>query len=158
MATDFTRSVIALDVQSVHVDIAAIHRPGHLEPIVFLHGFGSTKEDYADIVRHAGFDGHPFLAYDAPGCGESGCADLSQVSIPFLVETALGVLGSMKIERFHLVGHSTPSASSTTSSSARATRRPTPVPCTRPACVTRSEPRRCAAFSSRWSSSPTTAT
>ncbi len=25
MATDFTRSVIALDVQSVHVDIAAIH-------------------------------------------------------------------------------------------------------------------------------------
>lgn len=106
MATDFTRSVIALDVQGVHVDIAAIHRPGHLEPIVFLHGFGSTKEDYADIVRHAGFDGHPFLAYDAPGCGESGCADLSQVSIPFLVETALGVLGSMKIERFHLVGHS----------------------------------------------------
>jgi hypothetical protein len=26
--------------------------------------------------------------YDAPGCGETACADLSKISIPFLVETA----------------------------------------------------------------------
>jgi len=106
MAKEFNRSVTALEVQGVAVDVAAIHRPGHLEPIVFLHGFGSTKEDYADIVRQAGFNGHPFLAYDAPGCGESRCADLSRVSIPFFVDTAFAVLGSMGIERFHLVGHS----------------------------------------------------
>lgn len=106
MASEFTHSVIAFDVRGVHADVAAIHRPGGLEPIVFLHGFGSTKEDYADIVRHEAFDGHPFLAYDAPGCGESRCADLSRVSIPFLVDTALAMLDTMGIERFHLVGHS----------------------------------------------------
>lgn len=103
---EFTRSTLALRVEGVELDVAAIHRTGHLAPIVFLHGFGSTKEDYADIVRYEAFEGHPFVAYDAPGCGETYCADLSKISIPFLVETALAALGAIGFERFHLVGHS----------------------------------------------------
>ena len=103
---EFTKSTIALQLRDVKLDVAAIHRAGHLAPIVFLHGFGSTKEDYADISRHNAFDGHPFLAYDAPGCGETRCSDLSKISIPFLAGTALAVLESIGFERFHLVGHS----------------------------------------------------
>jgi hypothetical protein len=38
---------------------------------IFLHGFGSSKEDYADVAYHPAFAGRAFLAYDAPGCGES---------------------------------------------------------------------------------------
>ena len=103
---EFTKFTLPLRVTDVKLDVAVIHRTGHLEPIVFLHGFGSTKEDYADITRHCTFDGHPFLAYDAPGCGETRCSDLSKVSIPFLVATAWAVLESIRFERFHLVGHS----------------------------------------------------
>ena len=103
---EFAKSHLSLSVADVALDIATIQRDGALAPIVFLHGFGSTKEDYADIVRHAAFDGRPFLAYDAPGCGESTCTDLAQISIPFLVSTALAVLELHGIERFHLVGHS----------------------------------------------------
>ena len=103
---EFTMSTLALRVADIKLDVAAIHRTGHLEPIVFLHGFSSTKEDYADIVRYSAFNGHPFLAYDAPGCGETRCTDLSKLSVPFLVQTALAVLQSIKFERFHLVGHS----------------------------------------------------
>jgi pimeloyl-ACP methyl ester carboxylesterase len=106
MKLEFIRSLLPLHVDSVDLDIAAIHRTGELDPIVFLHGFGSTKEDYADIVRYSAFAGRPFLAYDAPGCGETRCSDLSQVSIPLLVETALAMLERTKFERFHLVGHS----------------------------------------------------
>jgi pimeloyl-ACP methyl ester carboxylesterase len=106
MEREFVSSVVALDVQGVEVEVAAIHRTGALAPIVFLHGFGSTKEDFADIVRHSAFNGHPFLAYDAPGCGETRCADLSRISIPFLVETAWAMLQRLGFERFHLVGHS----------------------------------------------------
>nr|WP_218177631.1 alpha/beta hydrolase [Pseudomonas gingeri] len=95
-----------LIVEGVELNIEAIHRDGERAPIVFLHGFGSTKEDYADIVRHSAFAGHPFVAYDAPGCGESRCADLSKISIHFLLQTALQVLDHFDIERFHLVGHS----------------------------------------------------
>jgi pimeloyl-ACP methyl ester carboxylesterase len=103
---EFTKSTIPLQLRDIKLDVAVIHRSGHLEPIVFLHGFGSTKEDYADITRYGAFDGQPFLAYDAPGCGETRCSDLSTISIPFLVETARAVLESIGFERFHLVGHS----------------------------------------------------
>lgn len=106
MASEFVKSVVPLRVDGVEVDVAAIHRGGSLEPIVFLHGFGSTKEDYADIVRYEAFNGHPFLAYDAPGCGETNCADLSRISSPFLVETARAMVAAMGFVRFHLVGHS----------------------------------------------------
>jgi pimeloyl-ACP methyl ester carboxylesterase len=102
----FTNDHVPLVVDGVKLDIAAIQRPGTKAPILFLHGFGSTKEDYADIVRHAAFDGRPFIAYDAPGCGETQCSDLAQVSIPLLVKTADAMLAHFGIERFHLVGHS----------------------------------------------------
>jgi len=103
---EFEKSQIQLTISEVQLNIAAISRQGTKSPIVFLHGFGSTKEDYADIVRQAALNEYPFLAYDAPGCGETLCSDPEQVSIPFLVKTAIAVLEHHQIERFHLVGHS----------------------------------------------------
>lgn len=102
----FAHIQLPLTVDGVALNVAALHRSGEGAPIVFLHGFGSTKEDYADIVLQPAFDGHPFVAYDAPGCGESDCADLSKINIAFLLDTALQVLAHLQIERFHLVGHS----------------------------------------------------
>jgi pimeloyl-ACP methyl ester carboxylesterase len=93
-------------VGSVGVTVATARRSGELAPIVFLHGFGSTKEDYVDVAHHPAFAGRPFLAYDAPGCGETRCDDLSKISIGFLVEAARAVLSNAGIERIHLVGHS----------------------------------------------------
>ncbi|XVJ96757.1 alpha/beta hydrolase (plasmid) [Burkholderia vietnamiensis] len=106
MPAEFSRAQFALSVDGTALEVSAIRRDGDKAPILFLHGFGSTKEDYADIVRHAEFAGHPFIAYDAPGCGETHCADLLKISIPFLVDTALAVLERAGFERFHLVGHS----------------------------------------------------
>jgi pimeloyl-ACP methyl ester carboxylesterase len=90
----------------VGLTVATAGRGGGLAPVVFLHGFGSTKEDYLDIACRAAFTGRPFLAYDAPGCGETRCEDLLGISIPFLVATAQAVLEHAGIRRFHLVGHS----------------------------------------------------
>ncbi|HEY3188284.1 MAG TPA: hypothetical protein VGJ70_12475, partial [Solirubrobacteraceae bacterium] len=55
----------------VDLSVAAEHRAGELAPIVYLHGFGSTKEDYVDIARHHAFARRPYLAYDAPGSSTS---------------------------------------------------------------------------------------
>jgi pimeloyl-ACP methyl ester carboxylesterase len=104
--SDITYERLPLRVGGVDLSIAMAHRTGDLAPILFLHGFGSTKEDYVDMARHRAFAGRPFLAYDAPGCGETACADASKISIPFLVETARAVLRELEIERLHLVGHS----------------------------------------------------
>jgi pimeloyl-ACP methyl ester carboxylesterase len=104
--SNVTYERLPVRVGGVELSVAAAHGAGELAPIVFLHGFGSTKEDYADIAHHPAFAGRPFLAYDAPGCGDTTCADVSKVSIPLLVETAWAVLRELEIERFHLVGHS----------------------------------------------------
>ncbi len=106
MGGEFGKTVHTFEIDGTTLNVAAIQRGGSPAPIVFLHGFGSTKEDYADIVRYPVFNDRPFLAYDAPGCGETVCTDLSKISIPFLVKTALAMLDLAEIEKFHLVGHS----------------------------------------------------
>lgn len=106
MSQEFNQVQFSFSVDDTALNISTIHRDGDKTPILFLHGFGSAKEDYADIVRYAEFAGHPFVAYDAPGCGETECADLLKVSIPFLMETALALIERVGFDRFHLVGHS----------------------------------------------------
>ncbi|MEK6346008.1 MAG: alpha/beta hydrolase [Burkholderia sp.] len=106
MTPEFQHSKIPLTVAESSVTVSAISRQGPSAPILFLHGFGSTKEDYADIVRYREFEGRSFAAYDAPGCGETVCDDLDKICIPFLVDTAVAVAGHFGFERFHLVGHS----------------------------------------------------
>jgi len=105
-ATDVKYEQVDLRVGGVGLTVAAVGRDGDLAPVVFLHGFGSTKEDYLDLACQRAFTGHPFLAYDAPGCGETFCEDLSSISIPFLVKNAQALLDHADIRRFHLVGHS----------------------------------------------------
>jgi pimeloyl-ACP methyl ester carboxylesterase len=90
----------------VRVEIAGMYRDGTGIPLVFLHGFGSTKEDYADVIQQEDLADRPVLAYDAPGCGASRCSDPGAVSIPFLLSVSEEVLRARRIERFHLIGHS----------------------------------------------------
>ena len=97
---------LPLTVGDVSVDIAGMWRDGTGAPLVFLHGFGSTKEDYADVVQQESLSDRPVLAYDAPGCGATTCSDLAALSIPFLVSVASEVLRAKRIDRFHLIGHS----------------------------------------------------
>ena len=78
---------IDLEVGGTPLHIATMTRQGQRAAIVFLHGFGSTKEDFVDIGRFPQFDDRPVIAFDAPGCGVSECANLSAISIPFLRDT-----------------------------------------------------------------------
>ena len=96
----------AMQVDDTMVDIAGMWRPGTRTPLVFLHGFGSTKEDYADVVQQVHLADHAVLAFDAPGCGATACSKLDGLSIPFLVDVADRVLANQDVGRFYLIGHS----------------------------------------------------
>ncbi|EXF79437.1 hypothetical protein CFIO01_06027 [Colletotrichum fioriniae PJ7] len=97
---------LSLVINNVNLTISTVRRNGQLDPILCLHGFGSTKEDFTDIIHHTPLSDYPFIAYDAPGSGASTSSDYSAISMPFLVAIAEAVLDAHKIERFHLVGHS----------------------------------------------------
>lgn len=100
------KEVLPLDVDGVGLRLSVMRREGRRPPILFLHGFGSTKEDYADLAHCPELADHAIIAYDAPGCGETQCSDLSMLSISFLRKVAEAVLAHYAVEAFHLVGHS----------------------------------------------------
>jgi pimeloyl-ACP methyl ester carboxylesterase len=106
-ADNVVHELLPLRVRGVNLKVACVRREGVDAPIVFLHGFGTSKEDYLDITQRHEFAGRAFVAYDAPGSGAGECADLDAVDIPFLVDAAHAVLDRAGIDRFHLVGHST---------------------------------------------------
>ncbi|MEO1641536.1 MAG: alpha/beta hydrolase [Pseudomonadota bacterium] len=95
-----------LIVQDQPVHLAYLHRAGTRPPLVCLHGFGSTKEDYADLAMRAAFQDRTLIFWDAPGCGASEVTPVDALSIPFLVEVALAACDALGIRRFHLSGHS----------------------------------------------------
>ena len=102
----FKQEIINADIKGTELKIAVLRKEGPKTPLLFLHGFGSTKEDYADIMRHPDFKDREIIAYDAPGFGETECSDLDQVSIDFLVKIAMVVIRHYKLEEFHISGHS----------------------------------------------------
>ena len=97
---------LSLTIQDVNLRLAYLHRPGARAPLVCLHGFGSTKEEYADLALWPDFADRELLLLDAPGCGASEIDDLNAISIPFLVETAIAACDAMDVQKFHLSGHS----------------------------------------------------
>ncbi|OOQ84920.1 alpha/beta fold family hydrolase [Penicillium brasilianum] len=99
-------ATIPLQVQGVNLNLSTIHSLNSSPPILFLHGFGSCKEDLADLVIHPSLQKYGFIAFDAPGCGHTTTDNLSATDIPFLVATAEAVLNHFQITKFHLMGHS----------------------------------------------------
>ena len=79
--TDIGYERLDLHVDGVGLEIATARRGGERAPIVFLHGFGSTKEDYVDLAYHPGFGERPFLAYARPAAASS-CEDPVQALDP----------------------------------------------------------------------------
>ena len=100
------RFTLPLTADATRVEVSGLYRDGTGTPLVFLHGFGSTKEDYADVIQNERLAARPVLAYDAPGAGASTCTDLRAVTIPFHVSLTEQILTARRIDRFHLIGHS----------------------------------------------------
>lgn len=101
-----TAERIEITADGVRVEVAYLRRPGPLPPLVCLHGFGSSKEDYADLALHPAFAGRDLVALDAPGFGDSIVEDPSALSIPFLVDVVSTVCDQLGVDRFHVSGHS----------------------------------------------------
>ena len=97
---------LRLNVQDTAVELSYLHQAGALPPLVCLHGFGSTKEDYADLRLHPDFADRALLFWDAPGFGASRIPDHATLSIPFLVDVAIAACDALGLARFHLSGHS----------------------------------------------------
>ncbi|MHA1544059.1 MAG: alpha/beta fold hydrolase [Alphaproteobacteria bacterium] len=100
------KEFINLTVDGVSPRLSVLRRDGSGPPVVFLHGFGAGKEDYADFAMLPRFKDRAFMAYDAPGFGETECSDLEALSIPVLSRTVASVINHYGVSPCHLIGHS----------------------------------------------------
>ncbi len=98
--------VLELTIRGVSLRLSCLRRNGVKPALVCLHGFGSTKEDYADLALRQDFLDRDLVFWDAPGCGASDISRPDALSIPFLVEVATAAVDAMGLDRFHLSGHS----------------------------------------------------
>ncbi|KAJ6164921.1 hypothetical protein N7470_003593 [Penicillium chermesinum] len=99
-------TTVPLQVKGVNLELSTIHRLNSTAPVLFLHGFGSCKEDLADFFLHPTLEKYGFIAYDAPGCGNSTTDDLSAIDMPFLLATVEEFLAHFGISQIHIIGHS----------------------------------------------------
>ncbi|KAH8899116.1 alpha/beta-hydrolase [Thozetella sp. PMI_491] len=91
-SSELRHESLHISVQGVSIIVAIARRDEPLAPILFLRGFGGSKEDYLDVVLHPSFNNRAFVPFDAPGCGKTTVAD--------------AVLDALNVKRFHLLGHS----------------------------------------------------
>ena len=101
-----TFDTLDMTVEGVFLRLAYLRKNEARAPLVCLHGFGSTKEDYADLSMRPEFQDRSLVFWDAPGCGASEIAASDALSIPFLAQVALRVCDALGREKFHLSGHS----------------------------------------------------
>ncbi|MEM9433943.1 MAG: alpha/beta hydrolase [Pseudomonadota bacterium] len=98
--------VLNLEVDGQDVGLSYMRRFGSKPPLVCLHGFGSTKEDYADLALRADFADRDLIFWDAPGCGASALDDPDALNIPFLAAVVGAACDAFGLARIHLSGHS----------------------------------------------------
>ena len=95
-----------LTMHDTSVRVEYLRRSGTEPPLVCLHGFGGSKEDYTDLALRGDLAGRDLVLLDAPGFGRSTVADPDALSIPLLVDVAEAVCDELALAPFHLLGHS----------------------------------------------------
>lgn len=80
-------------------------RRGSSDPVVLVHGFGSSLDTWARNLEALAATGRTVAALDLPGHGESS-TDVGGGSLDELAATVEGYMDAVGIERAHLVGHS----------------------------------------------------
>ncbi|MHA2225795.1 MAG: alpha/beta fold hydrolase [Candidatus Hodarchaeales archaeon] len=96
-------------IQVGNTDIAVIKRmsDNNLTPtIVFVHGFGSSKEYFKHAFSSASLDGYSLIALDLVGFGQSSTDNSFSYSMRDHSRIVIKTLDLMKIQSFHLCTHS----------------------------------------------------
>jgi len=101
------RKAAGITVKSVKISRFKIvyAEGGTGDPIVMLHGFGGSKNDWAQFAKYFTSDYRVILP-DLPGFGDSTKLEKGELGIMFQVEKVHEFARALQLEKIHLVGHS----------------------------------------------------
>ena len=81
-------------------------RRGRGDAVVYLHGLGCSKRDFAEAQNRTGLTAYTLVAFDFPGCGNSPYPEDVAFGIDDLVEITQLVVSALKLDTFFIIGHS----------------------------------------------------
>jgi pimeloyl-ACP methyl ester carboxylesterase len=84
--------------------LLAFDRAGHGEPLLLLHGIGSTRDDFSALIPRL-TDDFDVLAVDLPGHGKSPIGT-SLPTVAALTDALEAFLDEQRLERVHVLGNS----------------------------------------------------
>ena len=99
-----------IDAMTVTVKLAdldfAVYDAGNGEPVVLLHGFPDSRFLWRYQMQALLDNGYRVIAPDLKGYGDSSKpAAVEDYRLPIVVNEVLGILDTMGVSSFHLIGH-----------------------------------------------------
>lgn len=97
---------LKLTYQNQPLKIEYFLRPGKEQTILYLHGLGCSKKDFAGAVDAPGLKALTLTAFDFPGCGNSSYPDHAAYGVDDLVEITYLVVSQLSLDDHVIIGHS----------------------------------------------------
>lgn len=88
------------------LEVSLFHRPAGPRTLVYFHGLGSTKADFAGATRCQDLSDYTIVGFDYPGSGGSSYPDSQAVSLTDLGEIASRVFERLELHNVTAVAHS----------------------------------------------------
>lgn len=92
--------------QDQPLQIGYFLRPGEKGNILYIHGLGCSKNDFADAVTSDYLKGYTLAAFDFPGCGSSPYPESAVFTIDDLVEITGIMVTKLSLQESFIIGHS----------------------------------------------------
>jgi len=98
--------LLKIEHKNTSYNLAYFERKATEDTILYLHGLGTSKEDFLpakniDLLRKFNL-----VSFDFPGCGQSSYDPKVSLSIDDLVAITDEVAKKLELNSFHLIGHS----------------------------------------------------
>ncbi len=104
--TEVESKKLSLTYRQQPFQIEYFLRRGRKQAVLYLHGLGCSKADFAEATEAEGLQSHTLAAFDFPGCGGSPYPDDVTLGIDDLVEITHLVVSELGLGDFVIIGHS----------------------------------------------------
>ena len=98
--------MIEINHKNTWFELDYFNREGAGDTILYLHGLGTSKEDFKTTLGYESFNDFNIISFDFPGCGKSNYNEEIALDIDDLVIITNKVTEKLGLESFHLIGHS----------------------------------------------------
>jgi pimeloyl-ACP methyl ester carboxylesterase len=97
---------LRISLKGIPLEIAYFFRLGNETTLLYLHGGGCSKNDFAESLKRKELAQFTLVGFDFPGCGDSPYPATTSLNIDDLVEITQLVTNKLGLKNIVLVGHS----------------------------------------------------